>query len=153
MHGHSGAIHREVEGLRSLTADLGLGLANRINTSEPCITTEIRKERKKRMIRFVPKGKLAGYGCLTQSIQECCPAGRQQESKFAKVRYTERGSPMLVFFELFLKVKNPNRKAWSNIGEREQTKQMPTCNERDKDTCDPRRKPCLPLFGALWQWQ
>ncbi|WP_438712540.1 hypothetical protein ACSTS3_09635 [Aquimarina muelleri] len=44
---HSGAIHREVEGLRSLNADLGLGSANRINISEPTATTERRKERKK----------------------------------------------------------------------------------------------------------
>lgn len=102
------------------------------------------------MTRSVPKGKLAGYGCLTQSIQECRPVGRQEESKFAKVRYTERGSPMLAFFEFFFKVKNPNRKAWGNIGEREQTKQKLACNEPDKDTSDPRRKPCPPLFGALW---
>ena len=105
MYSHSGAIYREVDSLRSLTADSGLGSANRTNISEPTVTTEICKERKKRMIRFVPKGKLARYGCLTQSIQECCPAGRQEESKFAKVSYTKRGSPMLAFFGRYSKSK------------------------------------------------
>ncbi len=103
------------------------------------------------MTRFVPKGKLARYGRLTQTIQECCPVGRQEESKFVQVRYTKRGSPMLAFFEKLHKDKNPNRKAGGNIGEREQTKQKLACNELDKDTCYLGRKPCLPLFGALWQ--
>ena len=81
MNPHSQAINREVDSLRGLKTDIGHGLVSMAKLIEHSLTTVSMEGAKKRMIRFVPKGKLTRYKRLTQLIRRCRSAGGQDGPK------------------------------------------------------------------------
>ena len=85
MNPQSQAENREVDSLRGLNTDIGHGLVSMAKLIEHSLTTDSMEGAKKRMIRFVPKGKLTRYKRLTQLIRRCRSAGGQDGPKLTNM--------------------------------------------------------------------